>query len=114
GRAFLTRRRTRDRSGSSMGAERVVAVGAWASLGWILDAQRALARSDRAMARPWVFQPGVESTRSTLLWFNRAFLDRPSVIEHVSRILHRSVPAASTRTANPVCRAPNSRYSSMF
>src|SRR4030095_5488439 len=96
-----------------MGAERVVAMGAWASLGWILDAQRALARADRAMARAWVFHPEVESTRSALLWFNRAVLDWPPVIEHVSRLLHRSVSAASTSTADPVCRAPNSRDSSI-
>src|SRR4029453_19179666 len=91
-----------------------VALGAWASLGWILDAQRALARAHRAMARAWVFQPGVESTRSALLWFNRAFLDRPPVIEHVSRLLHRSVSAAFTSPADSVCRSPTSRYSSMF
>ena len=38
-----------------MGAEMFVAVGAWTWLGWILDAQRALARADRAVARPRLF-----------------------------------------------------------
>jgi len=37
-----------------MGAEMLVGVGAWTTLGWLLDAQRALARAYRAMARPWV------------------------------------------------------------
>ena len=38
-----------------MGAEKVVAMGAWTSLGRVLDAQRAVARADRAVARPWLF-----------------------------------------------------------
>ena len=38
-----------------MGAETVVVLGAWTCLGWILDAQRALARADRAVARSWLF-----------------------------------------------------------
>ena len=37
-----------------MGTEVFVAVGAWTSLGWLLDAQRALARTHRAVARPWL------------------------------------------------------------
>jgi len=32
-----------------MAAEMVADVGAWSALGWILDAQRALARADRAV-----------------------------------------------------------------
>jgi precorrin-3B methylase len=39
-----------------MGAEMVViAVGPGTTLGWVLDAQRALARADRAVAGPWLF-----------------------------------------------------------
>jgi len=39
-----------------MGAEMVViAVGPGTTLGRVLDAQRALACADRAVARPWVF-----------------------------------------------------------
>jgi len=38
-----------------MGAETVVCVGAWTALGQLLDAQRALARANRAFARPWLF-----------------------------------------------------------
>jgi len=38
-----------------MGAEMFVALGARTCLGWLLDAQRALARADRAVARPWLF-----------------------------------------------------------
>ena len=39
-----------------MGAEKIViAVGPGTTLGRVLDAQRALARADRAVARPWVF-----------------------------------------------------------
>ena len=39
-----------------MGAEMVViAVGPGTTLGWVLDAQRALARADRAVARAWLF-----------------------------------------------------------
>ena len=38
-----------------MGAENFVGVGTWARLGWVLDAQRALARAYRAVARPWLF-----------------------------------------------------------
>ena len=35
-----------------MGAEMVIGVGPWAALGRLLDAQRALARADRAVACP--------------------------------------------------------------
>ena len=38
-----------------MGAEMVIGVGAWTGLGRVLDAQRAVARADRAVARPWLF-----------------------------------------------------------
>jgi len=38
-----------------MGAEAFVALGARTSLGRVLDAQRALARAYRAVARPWLF-----------------------------------------------------------
>jgi precorrin-3B methylase len=39
-----------------MGAEMVVvAVGPGTNLGWVLDAQRALARADRAVASAWLF-----------------------------------------------------------
>ena len=38
-----------------MGEEIVVGVGPWTCLGWVLDAQRALARADRAFARPRLF-----------------------------------------------------------
>jgi len=38
-----------------MGAEAPVSVGAWTSLGWILDAQRALAGADRIVVSPWLF-----------------------------------------------------------
>jgi hypothetical protein len=38
-----------------MGAEVFVGVGAWSPMGRLLDAQRALARADSAVARPWVF-----------------------------------------------------------
>ena len=38
-----------------MGAETVVLMGPWTSVGWVLDAQRALARADRAVARSRLF-----------------------------------------------------------
>lgn len=38
-----------------MGAETVVCVGSWTCVGWVLDAQRALARADRTVARSWLF-----------------------------------------------------------
>lgn len=39
-----------------MGAEKVViAVGPGTPLGWVLDAQRALAWADRAVASAWLF-----------------------------------------------------------
>jgi hypothetical protein len=38
-----------------MGAETVVRMGPWTSVGWVLDAQRALARADRAFTCPWLF-----------------------------------------------------------
>ena len=38
-----------------MGADMVVGVGAWTVLGRVLDAQRALARADRTLARAWPF-----------------------------------------------------------
>ena len=38
-----------------MGAEDFAGVGTWTCLGWLLDAQRALARAHRAIAGPWLF-----------------------------------------------------------
>jgi hypothetical protein len=38
-----------------MGEEILVGVGSWPFLGWLLDAQRALACANRAVARPWLF-----------------------------------------------------------
>ena len=38
-----------------MGAEMLLDVGAWTALGRVLDAQRALARAHRPVARPWLF-----------------------------------------------------------
>src|SRR5438046_355273 len=66
------------------------------------------------MARPRVFEPGVEPTRSALLRSDRPFLDWPPIIQHVSRVLHRGVPAAPARAANPVCGAPASRNDRVF
>src|SRR6516164_3059486 len=97
-----------------MGAEMLVGVGPWAALGWLLDAQRAVARADRAVARPWLFRSGVESARSPLLRFDCPLLDRSPVIEHLPRVLHRSVPTAPARTADPVHRAAGAYYGWMF
>src|SRR5215510_6941948 len=97
-----------------MGAEKVVAMGAWTALGRVLDAQRAVARADRAVARPWLFQSRVEPTRSALFRFDRPVLDRSPLIEHLSRVLHGSVPTASARTADPVHCAPATHNSRMF
>jgi hypothetical protein len=38
-----------------MGAEVFVGLGSWTCLGWVLDAQRALACANRTVARPWLF-----------------------------------------------------------
>ena len=38
-----------------MGAETFVDMGAWAALGRVLDAQRAVARTHRAVAGSWLF-----------------------------------------------------------
>ena len=97
-----------------MGAEMVIGVGARAGLGRVLDAQRAVARADRPVARPWLFRSGVESTRSALLWFNCPVLDRSPVIEHLPRVLHGSVPTAPARTADPVHRATGADNGRMF
>src|SRR5437762_9983702 len=97
-----------------MGAEMFVTVGAWTWLGWILDAQRALARADRAVARAWLFRSGVESTRSALLRFNCAVLDRPPVIEYLSRVLHGGVSSAPARTTDPIRGITASHNSRMF
>src|SRR5437667_1813211 len=95
-----------------MGFEIAIALGARAALGRILDAECALACAHRAMACPWLFQP--ESTRSALLRFNGAFLDWSPVIQHLSRVLHGSVPTASSSTADPVRIAPASRDRGML
>ena len=72
-----------------MGAEMVViAVGPGTTLGWLLDTQRAVARADRTLARPQIFQSRVESTRSVLLRFDRSVLDWSPVVKHVPRLLH--------------------------
>src|SRR5215472_4399891 len=97
-----------------MGAEVFVAVGAWTGLGWLLDAQRAVACADRAVARPWLFRSRVKSTRSALLRFDRPVLDRSPIIERLPRVLHGSVPTAPTSTAHPVYRAAAAYNSSMF
>src|SRR5262245_49998039 len=85
-----------------MGAEIFVDVGPWTCLGWLLDAQRALACADRVVAGPRLFRPGVESTRPALLRVDRSVLDRSPVIEHLPRLLHGSVPTSPARTADPV------------
>src|ERR1041385_4676126 len=85
-----------------MGAETLIIVGTWTCLGWVLDAERALACANRAGARPWLLRSGIESARSALLWFNGSLLDRSQVVEYVPRVLHRSVPTSSTRAADPV------------
>jgi len=38
-----------------MGSEMAVALGAWTTLGRVLDAQRNLACANRAVARSWLF-----------------------------------------------------------
>ncbi len=90
------------------------AVGTRTTLGWVLDTQRALARADRPVARPRVFESGVESARSALLRFDRSVLDRPPIVEHLSRVLHGSVSTAPARTADPVRRAASAHNSRMF
>lgn len=97
-----------------MGAEAFVAVGAWTCLGWLLDAQRALACAPSAVVRPWLFESGVESARFALLRFDRPVLDRPPIVEHLSRVLHGSVRAAPARAADPVCHAADCRHDRMF
>ena len=98
-----------------MGAEIVViAVGPGTTLGRVLDTQRALARADRAVARPRLFESGVESARSALLRFDRPVLDRPPIVQHLSRVLHGSVPTAPASAAHPVCRAATFRNSRML
>src|SRR5215475_4388909 len=92
----------------------VVALGTRTSLGWVLDVERVVARAHRVVARSWLFRSRVESTRFTLLRFNRAVLDRSPVKQHVSGLLHGSVPAAAARTTDPVCRAANSHNRRMF
>ena len=56
------------------------------TLGRILDTQCAVARADRPVACPWVFQSGVESARSALLRFDCPVLDRPPIVQHLSRV----------------------------
>src|SRR6516162_1127255 len=98
-----------------MGAEMVViAVGPWTTLGRLLDTWRALACANRAVARSWLFQSRVESTRSALLRFDRLVLDRSPVVEHLPRVLHGSVPTAPARTADSVHRAAATGNSWMF
>ena len=71
-----------------MGAEMVVVVGTWTTLGWLLDPQRALARAHHSLALSWIFQPGDESTGSTLLRSNRALLDWAPIVEYLPRVLY--------------------------
>src|SRR5215471_10938305 len=97
-----------------MGAEKVVAMGAWTALGRVLDAQRAVARADRAVAGPWLFQSRVEPTRSALFRFDRSVLDRSPFIEHLPRVLHGSIPTATARTTGPVHCAAITNNSWMF
>jgi hypothetical protein len=66
----------------------IVTVGARTSLGWLLDAERTVARAHCAVARQWVFEPGIEPTRSALLRFNGAVLDWSPIEQHVSGVLH--------------------------
>src|SRR5438477_12156475 len=97
-----------------MGAEMVAALGARACLGWLLDTQRAMARADRAVARPRLFESRVESARSALFRFDRSVLDRSPLKQHVSGVLHGSVSTAPPSAADPVCRAADSHNSRMF
>ncbi len=92
----------------------VIAVGPGTILGRILDTERTVACAHRAIARAWLFQSGVESARFALLRFDRLVLDRPSIVEHLSRVLHGSVPTAAAPTADPVHRAASAHNSRMF
>src|SRR6266404_52006 len=97
-----------------MGAEMAIAMGARTTLGWVLDAQCALARAHHSLVVQWVFQSGNESTRCTLLRYNRALLDWSPIVQHLSLVLHGSVPTASSSTAGSVRGAPASRDSRML
>src|SRR6266481_2226709 len=97
-----------------MGDERAVALGARTSLGRILDAECTLARARHPLVVPRVFQPGVESTRSALLRFDCALLDWSQVVEHLSRILYRSISTAAAGAAHPVRHTPASGDSRVF
>src|SRR5262249_17282971 len=97
-----------------MGAKVVGGMGAWTALGRVLDAQRAVARADRAVARPWLFQSRGQPPRSAFFWFDRSVLDRSSFVEHVSRLLHGSVSSAPARSADQVHRAAAADNSRMF
>src|SRR5439155_12771415 len=88
--------------------------GSWGTLGRILDAQCAVACAHCALARPRIFQPRVESTRSALLRFDCALLDWPQVVEHLSRILYRSVSTTPAGAAHPVRHTPASGDSRVF
>src|SRR5215510_4935767 len=91
-----------------------VAMGTRTCLGWVLDAQRIVARAHRVVARSWLLRPRVESTRSALLRFDRAVLDWSPVKQYVSGVLHGSLSAALARTTDPICRAADSHNSRLF
>ena len=97
-----------------MGDEMLVAVGAWADLGRVLDTQRTLARPDRAVARSRLFQSRVESARFAVLWLDRSVLDWSPLKQHISRVLHGSVSTAPPSSADPIRRAATARNGGMF
>src|SRR5215467_6772570 len=92
----------------------VLALGTRASLGWVLDVERVVARAHRVVARSWLHGSRVESAGFILLRFNRAVLDWSPVKQHVPGLLHGSIPAATARTTGPVCRAADSHNGRMF
>src|SRR5262249_8495665 len=97
-----------------MGAKVVGGMGAWTALGRVLDAQRAVARAGRAVARPWLFQSRGEPPRSALFWFYRSVFDRSPFFGAGFSLLHRSGTSASARSADQVHRAAAADNSRMF
>src|SRR5207237_4265671 len=75
-------------------------------VGRLLDVKRIVAGANRPMAELRIFRPRVQSSRSSLLWPDRAVLDWAPVQQYLSRLLYRSVPPASANSADPFHCAP--------
>src|SRR5436190_24178533 len=89
-------------------------MGARANLGWVLDAKRALAGATRSLVGLGILRPELKPARFSLFRINGVILDWPSVLQYLSRLLHRGVSTASADTTDSIYCPPAADHRRLF